>query len=174
MHLPRFTWALLLLGVVVLAACGGDSDDSNGGGSDASLNVTAPPLPQRVIEPGCTEDQLDGWADNVYLTITDFADSADAFSRRASNERRNEIEIVWEGFIRDRELVNSYPTPECLDQIHLALVGEMQDIIADFQAFSNAEIDADTLRNIVAPDIDTMQTLIDNLERQYAALYAET
>lgn len=173
MRLSFLALSILLMSVVTLAACGGDDDD-NGGSSGGSLSVTLPPLSERNIEPGCAEPQLDAWADNVYLTVTDFADTADAFSRRASAERRSEIQIVWEGFIRQRELVNSFPTPECLADSHLALVIEMQDIISDFQAFSNAEIDADTLRNTVSPDIETMQNLIDNLETLYTQLYAAT
>jgi hypothetical protein len=172
MRLPLLQVFIVMLGVVMLAACGGGEDD-NGGGSGQSLAVTLPPLSDRNIQAGCSEVQLDAWVDNVYLSVVEFADTADAFSRRASEERRDEIAIAWEGFIRQRELVNSYPTPECLDSIHLGIVTTMQNVISDFQAFSNAEIDAATLRNVVNPDIRTMEDLIEELEREFARLYAE-
>lgn len=165
---------LVLLATMVLVACGGDDGvgDGSESGNSGSLQVTLPPLGERLILQGCTDEMLDDWTDRVFFNVEDFVDDADAFARRANAERRNEIQVAWESFIALRESAYTFPTPECLEATHLQAIRLMQAIIDDFQRFSNAETTTEEFQQAVRPDIDALEDLIGTWTALLIQLYA--
>ena len=167
-----FLW--VLVSGLLLVACGGgdDSNNNNNNISSDSLQVTLPPLGNRTILDGCTDEMLDDWTDRVYFNVEDFADDAAAYARRADGQRRNEIQTGWENLVALRESAYTFPTPQCLEATHLLAIRLMQAIIDDFQRFSNAETTAETFQEDVQPDIDALEDLKDSWTGLLTQLYA--
>ena len=162
MRLMIRTSVFLFIFVLVAACGGGDDNNNNSGDASDGLSVTAPPVQDTSIVEGCSEEVVDDWGDEVFVGLNYFADEGELYVRRAADDRRGELQSVWEEFLGRRASISTQPTPACLADVHEQSLAYIEAIMSDFQAFANAETTADEFRENVQPDIDALRAWVDS------------
>ncbi|PJF44220.1 MAG: hypothetical protein CUN55_05145 [Phototrophicales bacterium] len=156
--------------IVALGACGG-GEKRNESKIQDPFELIVPTLQPRTIIEGCTDIDIENWADLMLPNLQEFMDESQAYVTQVEKASSDELRDTWNRLVALRDNMTTYPTPTCLERQHDQVLNRLQSILEEYQKFGIGRSSVSDFQEGFNADMKGLEEQIDRLNIVMNELY---